>query len=97
MVLKRADVGQLIANLVERLNPLAKHDRLLPTGNDFFQIRLQTLLLAARSRNRIEVADLFQAEHQLKHVLNREFVSKVGKLDDAFVLGDSIGGPLLGC
>ena len=85
-----ARTARAAAAIVERLHPLAEHDRLSAAGRAFFQVGFQPLQLAARAGGRIEVADLLQPQHQLEHVADRQLVLHFPQPNHALVLRQSI-------
>ncbi len=94
MVLQWPEAAQSLGNGLQRLDPLAEHDRLLAAGGHFLQVGLQSFQLAADAGHRIEVADLLESQHQFEHMLDRQCLAHAGQLHDAFVLGRTVGVPL---
>ncbi len=70
VVFQRAEAAKAVAQSFQAVYPLAEDDRLLPAGRDLFQVGFQSFQFAARARGGIEIADLFQPQHQFEHVLD---------------------------
>src|SRR5262249_35286446 len=74
VVLKRANIGERLGDELQRLDPLRKDDGLATALGYFGKVGLQALQLGAFAGGGVEVANLFQAHHQLENVLHRDRV-----------------------
>ena len=70
MVLQRMEPLQSLGNPFQRLYPLTEDNRLLTAGCYFLQIRLESVQFGAGTGQRVEIANLLQPQHKLKHMLN---------------------------
>ncbi len=71
MVGNRAEPREPLGEAVDRFDPLAENDRLLPARLHFLELGLEPFELRTLTRGRVEVADLLQTKHEFEDVLDR--------------------------
>ena len=69
---------------------------LLSAGSDFFEIRFQTLQLAAGPGTRIKITYLLETKHQFENMLHGDRLAHFGQTNDARGFGQVISRALCG-
>ncbi len=96
VILQRPESPQGLREPLDRRHPLAEDDRLASAAGDLLQVGFEPFQLRAGPGGGVEVADLFQPQHQLEDVLDGRSLAHLGEADDAFLFGQAIGLALLG-